>query len=90
MGYLIELDDIGVSNLLEDLDLPRDALYVLLVFDLVFLQDFHSNLKLMNYIRSTFSPVRVWVASLTFPKVPLPNDFPIRGQYLYSKRTKIQ
>lgn len=45
MGYLIELDDIGVSNLLEDLDLPRDALYVLLVLDLVFLQDFHSNLK---------------------------------------------
>ena len=40
----IELDHIRVPDLLQNLDLPRDSLDVLLVVDLVLLEDFDSNL----------------------------------------------
>ena len=43
-AYLVELDDVGVAHFLEDFDLARDPLDVLLVIDLLLLQDFHSNL----------------------------------------------
>ena len=44
VAYLIELDDVGMAHFLEDLDLARDPLDVLLVIDPLLLQDFHSNL----------------------------------------------
>ena len=40
----IELNHIRVPDLLQDLDLPRDSLDVLLVVDLVFLEDFDGDL----------------------------------------------
>ena len=43
--YLVELDDIGVSDLLENFDLPGDSFNVLLIVDLFFLQNFDSHLK---------------------------------------------
>jgi len=36
-AYLVELDDMGVSDFLEDFNLPSDSLHVLLVVDLLFL-----------------------------------------------------
>jgi hypothetical protein len=32
-AYFIELNNVGVANLFEDFDFPRNALNVLLVFD---------------------------------------------------------
>ena len=42
--YLIELNDVVVTDLLENLDLARDALHVLLVVDFLLLEDFDSDL----------------------------------------------
>jgi hypothetical protein len=36
---------------------------------------------------ATFSPVRVWVPSLTFPKVPSPRVFPRRRKLTWDKLT---
>jgi len=76
--YLIELDDVRVSHFLENLDLSCDTFNVLFVLDFIFLKNFNCYLK-MKIRRDwthTFSPVRVWVASLTLPNVPLPSDLP--------------
>ena len=43
-NYLIELNNIRVSDLLQDFDFPCDSLNVFLVVDLVFLKDFDGNL----------------------------------------------
>lgn len=43
-NYLIELDDVWVSDLLEDFDFPCDSLDVFLVVDFVFLEDFDGDL----------------------------------------------
>ena len=43
--YFVELDDVRVANLLQNFNLPRNSLNVLLVVDLFFLKDFDGNLK---------------------------------------------
>eukprot|EP00350_Pseudokeronopsis_sp_OXSARD2_P011849 CAMPEP_0170552134 /NCGR_PEP_ID=MMETSP0211-20121228/10081_1 /TAXON_ID=311385 /ORGANISM="Pseudokeronopsis sp., Strain OXSARD2" /LENGTH=100 /DNA_ID=CAMNT_0010859695 /DNA_START=2519 /DNA_END=2821 /DNA_ORIENTATION=- len=43
-NYLKELNDVGVSDHLKDLDFPLHALHVCLLRDLLFLQDLHSHL----------------------------------------------
>jgi len=51
--YLVELDNIGVADLLEDFYFSRDAFNVLLVVDLFFLQDFDCHLsQFITHIRS--------------------------------------
>ena len=42
--YLVELNDVGVADLLEDLDLARDSLDVLLVIDLFLFENLDGNL----------------------------------------------
>ena len=37
--------------------------------------------SIVNQTSLTFSPVKVWVASFTFPKVPFPKDFPKVNKY---------
>ena len=44
IAYLIELDDVGVSNFLENFDFSGDAFDILLLFDSDLLQYFDSNL----------------------------------------------
>ena len=41
----VELDHVGVSDLLQDFDLSGDSLHVLLVMDFIFLQNFNRNLN---------------------------------------------
>ena len=41
---LVELNDVGVTHLLENLDFPGDSLDVLLIVDLVFLEDLNGDL----------------------------------------------
>ena len=43
-NYLIELNDIWVSYLLEDFDFPSDSLDIFLIVNLVFFEDFDGNL----------------------------------------------
>jgi len=38
------LDHVWVSDLLEDFDFPCDSLYVFLIVDFVFLEDFYGDL----------------------------------------------
>lgn len=45
---LEELDDVGVADHLQDLDLSRDALHVGLLHDFFLLQDFNSNLNILQ------------------------------------------
>ena len=45
MTYLVELDDVGVTNFLEDFDFPSDSLNVLLIVDLLLLENFDSDLQ---------------------------------------------
>lgn len=45
LNDFVELNDVGVSHLLQDLDLTSDSLHVFLVMDLVFLEDFNRNLN---------------------------------------------
>lgn len=42
--YFVELDDVGVSNFLQDFDFPSDPFHVLLVVDFLFLKDFDGHL----------------------------------------------
>ena len=77
IAYLVQLDNVRMSNFFKDLDLPGNALHILLVFDFVFLQDLHCNLTINQQSEITFSPVSKCVASLTLPKVPLPRDLPV-------------
>ena len=51
-AYLIQLDYVGVSDLLEDVDLSCHTLDVGLVFDLVLFEDFDCNL-LVSYCVSS-------------------------------------
>jgi len=44
MRYLVELDDVGMPDLLEDFDLSRDPLYVLLVFDFLLFENLNGDL----------------------------------------------
>ena len=43
--YLIKLDDVGVTDLFENLDFSGDALNVFLVVNLLLLQDFDCHLR---------------------------------------------
>ena len=45
LNNLVELDDIGVANFLQNFNFPRNPFNVLLVVDLFFLKDFDGNLK---------------------------------------------
>ena len=45
ISYLIELDDIGVTNFLQNLDFSCDAFHILLVVDLFLLKNFDCHLK---------------------------------------------
>lgn len=74
--YLIELDDIGMSDLLEYLDFSSNPFHVLLVLNPVLFKNLDRHLPIVNY-EITFSPVSMWVASFTLPNVPLPRDLPI-------------
>lgn len=44
LNDLVQLDDVGMSDLLEDLDLTADSLNVFLVFNSRFLKDLDRNL----------------------------------------------
>lgn len=43
--YLVKLDDVGVADLLEDLDFTGDALDIFLIVYFFFFEYFHGNLK---------------------------------------------
>jgi len=43
-AYLVELNDVRVSDFLENFDLASNSLYVLLVVDFLFLKHFDGNL----------------------------------------------
>lgn len=45
LNNLVELDDIGMANFLQNFNFPRNPFNVLLVVDLFFLKDFDGNLK---------------------------------------------
>ena len=45
VSYLVELDDVWVTNFLQNLDLSRDAFHILLVVDLFLLKNFDCHLK---------------------------------------------
>lgn len=62
LNDLIELNDIGVADLLENLDLSGDSLHILLIIDLLLLQDLDCNLlasedvsSLLHLSESTFA-----------------------------------
>ena len=42
--YFIELDDVGVSHLLENVNLASDTLHICLVFDLILFEYLNRNL----------------------------------------------
>ena len=44
-SYLVELDNIGVADFLENFDLSSDPLHILLVIDLLLLEDLDGNLR---------------------------------------------
>ena len=44
IAHLVELDDVGVADLFENLDLPCDSFHILLVLDAVFLEDLDGDL----------------------------------------------
>lgn len=44
LNNFVQLDDIGVADLLENFNFPRDTLDVFLIVNLVFLEDFDSDL----------------------------------------------
>ena len=65
--YLVELDNIGVADLLEDFYFSRDAFNVLLVVDLFFLQDFDCHLKpIHNAQLDRCHPALLSAARLTY------------------------
>ena len=74
--YFIKLNHIWVTDFLENLNFTRDALNVLFLLNTGFFQNFDCDLKVTQANELTSSFVRVWVASLTFPKVPLPRFLP--------------
>jgi len=76
LTYFIKLDDVWMSDLLEYFNFTSDSFDIFLIFNFVLLQDFHGNLIIYSKSLYTFSPVKVCVACLTLPKVPLPKDFP--------------
>lgn len=43
--YLIELNNVGMSHFLEDLDFPCDSLDIFFVLDFFFFKNFDSDLK---------------------------------------------
>ena len=43
--HFVKLDDVGVSNFLEDLNFPGDSFDVLLVIDFLFLKNFYGDLR---------------------------------------------
>ena len=43
--HFVKLDDVRVSNFLEDLDFPGDSFDVLLVIDFLFLKNFYGDLR---------------------------------------------
>ena len=51
-AYLVELNDIGVSHFLEDVDLSGDSLNVALVFNAVFLENLDRNLLSCDRVRA--------------------------------------
>lgn len=57
-----------------------DSLDIVDVGDLLLFKDFDCDLKKIRSLRDevTFSPVRLWVPSLTFPNVPSPIVLPRR------------
>ena len=48
IAYFIELDDVGVSNFLENFDFSGDAFNILLVVYFFLLKNFDSNLNFRN------------------------------------------
>ena len=49
-SYLVELDDIGVSYFLQNVDLTSNSLYIALVLDAIFFQNFNSDLFSSNRV----------------------------------------
>jgi len=45
LNDFVELDHIWMPHFLKDFDLARNALHILFVFDLVFLENLHSDLR---------------------------------------------
>ena len=43
--YLVQLDDVRMSDFLENFDLTRDPLNIFLIMNLLFLQNFDSDLN---------------------------------------------
>lgn len=62
----VELDDVGVADELQDVDLPRDALHVRHVHDLLLLQDLDRHLLARGDVRRR----------LHLPERPLPQRLP--------------
>ena len=48
ISYLVELDDVRVTNFFQNLDLSRDAFHILLVVDLFLLKNFDCHLRHNN------------------------------------------
>ena len=48
ISYLVELDDVRVTNFFQNLDLSRDAFHILLVVDLFLLKNFDCHLRYNN------------------------------------------
>lgn len=71
----VDLDHVGVMQLLEDLDFTANSLDVLLVLDARLLQYLDGHLQIQKW-ELTFSPVRMCVPCFTLPKVPSPSALP--------------
>jgi hypothetical protein len=55
------LDDVGVANLLENLDFPRDSLDIFLVMNFVLLEDFNGNLQFKMKLRSPIADMSTYL-----------------------------
>jgi hypothetical protein len=78
MTYLVELDYIGVADKLENMYFSRNSLDIVYVGDFLLFEDLDCDLGEVKdgKVELTFSPVRLWVPSFTFPNVPSPIVLP--------------
>ena len=48
LNNFVELDNVGMTNFLEDFDLSGDSLNILLIVNLILFQNFYGNLQGFN------------------------------------------
>ena len=68
-----------MSDHLEDMNFASDPFYIRHICDAIFLENLNSDLIDVSESLGcllTFSPVRLWLPSLTLPNVPSPIVFP--------------